>query len=68
MFEDEERARPQRREIAVGQPLEGVSIGEMETRIEALRAEIARLEAEIARRQDHRAAADALFKRRPEPQ
>jgi uncharacterized small protein (DUF1192 family) len=66
MFEDEDRPRPKRQEIALGQALDGVSVGEMQARIAALQDEIRRLETEIARRQNHRAAADAFFKRRPE--
>ncbi len=65
MFEDDDRPRPKPKHLAIGQPLEGVSVGDMEVQIAALRDEIGRLEAEIAKRTDHRAAAEALFKKRP---
>jgi uncharacterized small protein (DUF1192 family) len=41
--------------------LELYGVGELEERIAALRAEIARAEAQIARKKDTRSAADALF-------
>jgi uncharacterized small protein (DUF1192 family) len=47
----------------LGESLEALSIAELERRIEALRTEIARVEAELKRKRDQSAAADALFKR-----
>ncbi len=41
--------------------LELYGVDELEERIAALRAEIARVEAQIARKRDTRSAADALF-------
>ena len=65
MIEDDDRPRPKPKHLAIGQPLDGVSVADLETQITALDAEIGRLRAEIARRADHRAAAEALFKRPP---
>ncbi|MFW5679932.1 MAG: DUF1192 domain-containing protein [Pseudomonadota bacterium] len=65
MFDDDDRPRPKPAGLVIGQPLEGVSVGEMEVQIGRLQAEVERLRAEIARRSDHRAAAEALFKRPP---
>jgi uncharacterized small protein (DUF1192 family) len=47
----------------IGQPLDTLSVGDLEERIELLRAEIARLEAALAARQASRAAAFDVFKR-----
>lgn len=45
------------------QDLDPLSIDELHARIEALRAEIARVEAHIDRASKHRSAAEELFKR-----
>ena len=45
------------------QDLDPISIEELHARIEALTAEIARVEAHIDKVQRHRSAADELFKR-----
>jgi uncharacterized small protein (DUF1192 family) len=45
------------------QDLDPMSIEELHERIEALKAEIARVEAHIDRVQKHRSAADELFKK-----
>ena len=50
-------------QMTVGEPLATLSIGELEQRIKALEAEIARVRAEIEKKQAHEAAAAALFKR-----
>ena len=47
----------------IGQPLDALSIGELEERIDLLRTEIARLEAAIAARRATKAAAADVFKR-----
>lgn len=47
----------------LGQPLDLLSIGELEERIAALRAEITRLEGAITARRATRAAAADIFKR-----
>ena len=45
------------------QDLDPISIGELHARIEALKAEIARVEAHIDRATKHRSAAEELFKK-----
>lgn len=47
--------------IAIGDDLYGVSITELEMRIAALHAEIARTEAELTKKRTERSAADKLF-------
>lgn len=47
--------------VTVGENLSGLSIGDLEERIEALKAEIARTEATVASKRAGRAAADAVF-------
>ncbi|MFY9629452.1 MAG: DUF1192 domain-containing protein [Methylocystis sp.] len=62
MAEDiDEKPRPVPTHV-VGQPLDALSVDELAERIEALRAEILRLEAARARKQAANAAADAFFK------
>jgi uncharacterized small protein (DUF1192 family) len=46
------------------QDLDPLSVDELEERIEALRQEIARVEAHMNRAQTHRSAAEELFKKR----
>jgi uncharacterized small protein (DUF1192 family) len=64
MIEDEDR-KPPRRPAAheIGQPLGLLSVAELDERVEALRAEIARLEAARAAKQAASAAADAFFRK-----
>lgn len=50
-------------QAAIGDPLATLSIGELNARIAALEGEIARVRAEIEKKQAHEAAAAALFKR-----
>ncbi|HEX5239036.1 MAG TPA: DUF1192 domain-containing protein [Sphingomicrobium sp.] len=45
------------------QDLDPLSIEELKERVEALRAEIARVEAHMQRAQTHRSAAEELFKK-----
>jgi len=45
------------------QDLDPLSIDELQARIEALKAEIARVEAHMNQAQTHRSAADELFKK-----
>lgn len=66
MHDDDERPRPARHTLTLGAPLDTASIGDMKDYIAALEAEIARVRAELDRRSDHRAAAEALFKKRSE--
>ena len=54
------RKAPTQHEI--GQPLDLLSVHELEERIELLKAEIQRLEETMARKQASRQAADAFFK------
>lgn len=49
--------------LTVGENLETLSVAELDARISALRAEIARVEGELARKRAHEAAAAAIFKR-----
>lgn len=46
----------------LGEPIATMSIGELEARIIALRQELDRVSAEIAKKKAHEAAASALFK------
>jgi uncharacterized small protein (DUF1192 family) len=46
----------------IGEPLDAMSVGELDDRIELLRREIVRLEEARAQREATRKAADALFK------
>ncbi|HTW28353.1 MAG TPA: DUF1192 domain-containing protein [Acetobacteraceae bacterium] len=59
--DDDAPPRPQARLTPL--VLDGLGIAELEGYIAALRAEIARAEAEIDRKQGHRSAADAVFRR-----
>lgn len=47
----------------LGENLEAFSVGELEARIAALKAEIARVEMELKGKKAHEAAAAELFKR-----
>jgi uncharacterized small protein (DUF1192 family) len=58
---DDLKPKP-KREIIVGEKLEGLSVDELKERIAALTAEIGRVEAELAAKQKHEAAARSLFK------
>lgn len=58
-------SRGQRLNEALKEDLELYAVAELEDRIEALRAEIARVQAQIDRKLAGRAAADALFSPRP---
>lgn len=49
--------------IVVGEPLAALSVGELEARVAALKAEIDRVEAELAAKRKHEQAAAAIFKR-----
>ncbi|HKR89869.1 MAG TPA: DUF1192 domain-containing protein [Phenylobacterium sp.] len=57
--------RGQRLNEALKEDLELYAVAELEDRINALRAEIARVQAQIDRKRAGRAAADALFSPRP---
>ena len=64
-FEDEAFGAPRKKPMAheIGQPIDALSVHELEERIELLKAEIARLEAAIKARQATKDAASAFFKR-----
>ena len=57
---DEARPKPVK-DVALGENLETLSVGELEARIKALEAEIARVAAELAKKRAHEAAAASLF-------
>lgn len=61
LFDEDRPARKTVHEI--GQDLSLLSVDELKVRVELLKAEIARLEAEAAAKGVSRAAADSLFKR-----
>lgn len=61
-MEEEDRPRPKREFPELGGRLEGWSVEDLGAYVQALRAEIERVEAEIRRRRDLRGAAEALFK------
>lgn len=58
---DEDRPRP-KAEHVVGQDLSALSVHELAERIDLLKAEIARLEADRAAKQSSRSAAESVFK------
>lgn len=49
-------------EHVVGENLEAISLDELNLRVQVLKREIERIEAEITRKQHSRSAADAFFK------
>lgn len=60
---DEEAARPKKRAHELGEDLALLSVGELRERVEALQAEIARLEEAIRSKEASKSAADTFFKR-----
>lgn len=61
-MQDEEEARPEAA-AGLGRDLRTLSIADLNGYITSLEHEIARVRTEIARRQDVRGAAEALFRR-----
>jgi uncharacterized small protein (DUF1192 family) len=61
-FHDDDRPR-KKVTHEIGQDLTLLSVGELNERIALLREEIARLEADIAKKQSSRSAADQFFKK-----
>ena len=59
---DEDRPRPKAPEHLVGQDLSALSVHELAERVALLKAEIARLEADMAAKQSSRSAAESVFK------
>jgi uncharacterized small protein (DUF1192 family) len=64
-FDDEVFGAPRKTALTheIGQPIDALSVHELEERIELLKAEIARLETAIKARQATKDAASAFFKR-----
>jgi uncharacterized small protein (DUF1192 family) len=62
---EEEDAPIRKRRWLEHLPLDTLGIDELRDYIAALQAEIARVEGDIDRKQSHRSAADAFFKRPP---
>ncbi len=62
MLDEDEATRPKQRDIAIGADLSKLSVEELEERIAALKAEITRIEADLAAKRSSRAAADSVFK------
>jgi uncharacterized small protein (DUF1192 family) len=58
-------SRGQRLHEALKEDLDLFAVGELEERVDMLRGEIARVQAQIERKRAGRAAADALFAPRP---
>ncbi|MGE0024826.1 MAG: DUF1192 domain-containing protein [Hyphomicrobium sp.] len=60
---DDLKPPPKPATASVGENLETLSVAELEQRIAAFAAEIARVEAELARKRAHESAAAALFRK-----
>jgi len=60
---EEEPLRPKKKAHELGEDLTLLSVSELKDRIEALKAEIARLEASIQSKEATRNAADSVFRR-----
>lgn len=60
---EEEDGVPRKRPRLERIPLDTLGIAELRGYIDELRDEIARVEADIARKHDHRSTADAFFKK-----
>ena len=61
MLNEDEEPRPKAQMVAA-LPLDRLGIDELRGYIAALRAEIGRVEAEIAKKSSHRSAADRFFR------
>ena len=60
---DDDKLRPAKTAITVGEPLGAFSLAELEARIAALTQEIERVREELRTKLAHEAAAAAVFKR-----
>jgi len=60
---EEEPLRPKKKAHELGEDLTLLSVSELKERIEALKAEIARLDASVQAKEATRSAADSVFKR-----
>jgi uncharacterized small protein (DUF1192 family) len=58
-LENEPRPKPK---MVIGENLDEISVSELEQRIQSLESEIVRIRAEIAKKQEGKAAAAAFFK------
>lgn len=65
MLDDDPFAPPVKKPASLEAQLENASIGELEARIERLKAEIAQCERAIQSKRAQRAAADSVFGSRP---
>jgi uncharacterized small protein (DUF1192 family) len=61
-IDDDDRPRPPARRLTP-LPLDLLGVDELTAYVAELRDEIARVEAEMGRKQSHRSAADAFFRR-----
>ncbi len=61
MFDEDPFAAPAKKPMSLEAQLENASVGELEDRIERLRAEITQCERAIASKRAQRAAADSVF-------
>jgi uncharacterized small protein (DUF1192 family) len=59
---DDLKPKPQKG-VTLGESLESLSVAELQARIASLHEEIARVEAELAAKKAHEAAAASIFKR-----
>jgi uncharacterized small protein (DUF1192 family) len=62
MIDEDNAAEPRRTARLTRLVLDSLGIDELNAYIEELREEIARVEADIARKRNHRSAADAFFR------
>jgi uncharacterized small protein (DUF1192 family) len=65
MFDDDPFAPPAKKPVSFEAQLENATIGDLEDRIESLKAQIALCEKAIAAKRAQRAAADSVFGARP---
>jgi len=65
MFDDDPFAPPAKKPLSLEAQLENASVGDLEARIERLKAEIGMCERAIAAKKAQRAAADSVFSARP---
>ena len=57
----EDLPRKPKSDMVIGENLDAISVAELEHRIQLLESEIARIRADIAKKQQSRSAADAFF-------
>ena len=62
MMDEDEAIRPKQRDIVIGADLSKLSVEELEERVGVLKAEITRIEADLAAKRSSRAAANSVFK------